>query len=256
MSSRTTIEKLQESWEYFAQTDPLWAVLTDPDKKGNKWNYEDFFKRGQDEIRQVLTYLREKDMPPVYGAVLDFGCGVGRLTQALADYFQSAIGVDIAPTMISRAKEFNRHGKACEFIVNTNADLSIFQNNYFDFIYCNIVLQHMAPTLALSYLSEFIRVLKPSGIAIFQIPSGNQVLSKQSFVKKTIKRILPEKFIRIYRKLQGHLEVDMEMNCIDQADVIKFVEENGGRIMDVVQDSYAGPNYVSYRYCMMRRNSA
>jgi SAM-dependent methyltransferase len=102
---------------------------------------------------------------------LDFGCGVGRLTQALCKYFQHCIGVDIAPSMIELARKFNRYGDRCEYRENPFDDLHEFDNDQFDFIYSNIVLQHMEPRYSERYVQEFVRVLSPEGLAVFQIPA-------------------------------------------------------------------------------------
>ena len=40
-----SIEYLSKNWEELAREDPLWAVLTDPAKKGGQWDPEEFMKR-------------------------------------------------------------------------------------------------------------------------------------------------------------------------------------------------------------------
>ena len=54
---------------------------------------------------------------------------------------------------------------------NTADDLSIFGQNVFDFVYTDIVLQHLEPALILRYLTDFFRILSPGGVLIFQLPS-------------------------------------------------------------------------------------
>jgi SAM-dependent methyltransferase len=104
------------------------------------------------------------------GAALDFGCGVGRLTQALCRHFERAVGVDIAPSMIRLANQFNRFGDRCRYCLNEANDLRLFADDSFDFIYSNLVLQHMQPDYSKNYIKEFVRVLAPGGIAFFQLP--------------------------------------------------------------------------------------
>ncbi|WP_373288585.1 class I SAM-dependent methyltransferase [Brucella endophytica] len=56
---------------------------------------------------------------------LDFGCGVGRVTQALATKFHKAIGIDISPTMIAKAENY-REKNGCgnaDFILTSSSDL-------------------------------------------------------------------------------------------------------------------------------------
>lgn len=164
------LDQLKKNWERFAQSDPLWAILTVPDKRGGRWDTAEFFRSGEIEISCVLQAARDNGFEVRPGAALDFGCGVGRLTQALCSHFDRSYGVDIAPTMIAEASRYNRHRERCTYVHNERSDLQVFANNFFDFIYSNIVLQHMRPEYSHAYLREFLRVLAPGGLLVFQLP--------------------------------------------------------------------------------------
>lgn len=56
--------------------------------------------------------------------------------------------------------------------LNTSAGLDAFADETFDFIYTAHVLQHMEPRFARGYVREFVRVLRPGGVLVFQIPVG------------------------------------------------------------------------------------
>lgn len=43
--------------------------------------------------------------------LLEIGCGVGRMSAALADRFGRVIGIDVAPTLIAEAKQRNEHDR-------------------------------------------------------------------------------------------------------------------------------------------------
>src|SRR5690606_11991514 len=103
------------------------------------------------------------------GKALDFGCGVGRLTQALGKHFDKAIGVDIAASMIKQAKELNKL-KNVSFKHVTSGDLSDFKDSSVDFIYTDIVLQHMSNEYTKQYLEDMKRILKSKGVLVFQLP--------------------------------------------------------------------------------------
>ena len=104
----TSLLELQKNWEGFAQTNPLWSICTDSEKRDQQWDIKEFFETGKSEVEKVLEHLRllgvtlDKTAP-----ALDFGCGVGRLTRALAGHFPECWGVDISPTMIRLAEDFN-----------------------------------------------------------------------------------------------------------------------------------------------------
>lgn len=178
----------RDFWERHAQHDPLWAILSDPSKKGRKWDLPEFFETGAREISIVLYRLAEFDVAVDRGSALDFGCGVGRLTQALAGHFSQAVGVDISPTMIQLAEKLNRHPDRVRYVSNAREDLSIFDNDAFDFVYSDIVLQHVEPTATRRYLAEFLRVLKKGGVLVFQLPSHPRPVGEQG----TAARPMPE----------------------------------------------------------------
>lgn len=165
------LKELQKNWDEFGRQDPLWSILTNPTKKGNKWKLDDFFNTGQVEIESIIKYIESLGIPYSQKRALDFGCGVGRLTQALCQHFNECYGVDIAPSMIELAKQYNCQGNKCKYYLNEQENLSLFENNFFDFIYSKIVLQHMKPEYSKNYIRELVRVLAPGGLLVFQIPS-------------------------------------------------------------------------------------
>jgi SAM-dependent methyltransferase len=164
------LEQLQKNWDELGKIDPLWAILTIPDRKGGKWNTEEFFASGQREIATLMGIAQALGYPMHRETALDFGCGVGRLTQALSSWFKRCSGVDIAPSMIELARRYNAHGSNCEYLLNAQGDLRIFADSSFDLVYSSIVLQHVEPRYSTLYIREFVRVLRPGGLVVFQLP--------------------------------------------------------------------------------------
>ena len=78
------LKELQKNWDTFGKIDPLWAIITWPDKKGNRWDLEEFFSLGREEIAMIMTHIASLGLSLQHRKALDFGCGVGRVTQALA----------------------------------------------------------------------------------------------------------------------------------------------------------------------------
>ena len=171
----STFSELKNSWQSLGVDDPLWAILNDPKAKGGRWSVEEFLQTGEIEVDRVFAWLETRGPKKIrYGRALDFGCGAGRLTQALAKRFDRCSGVDIAQSMVEAAQKLDPPGN-CEFIVNERPDLSLFADGSFDFIYSSIVLQHIPPPYAVNYISEFCRLLAPGGLAAFQIPIRKHV---------------------------------------------------------------------------------
>jgi SAM-dependent methyltransferase len=129
------LARLHETWESLGQTDPLWAILSTEETRGNHWDLATFFQTGEDEVERLFYLLKGLDISFSRGRALDFGCGVGRVTQALATRFDSVDGVDIAASMIRRASEYNRHQDRCTYHVNASSDLRLFKTSTFDVVY-------------------------------------------------------------------------------------------------------------------------
>lgn len=165
------LEEVEKNWNEFGKRDPLWAILTDENRKNGKWDVNEFFALGDREIGSVMSYVNSLNFPYRKGRALDFGCGVGRLTQALCKHFEEAHGVDIAASMVEQARGYNRFGARCHYHLNKATDLKLFENDTFDFLYSNIVLQHNRPENSRKFIREFLRVLAPGGLVVFQIPS-------------------------------------------------------------------------------------
>src|SRR5215207_2387368 len=119
---------LRQHWDEYGRRDPLWAVLTAPDKQGNRWTVDEFLQTGRDEIAQLMAYLTSLGVTAKRRRALDFGCGAGRLTYALADWFESVVGLDIAPSMIEVARKLHAGVPGVDFRVNTTNRLGSVQS--------------------------------------------------------------------------------------------------------------------------------
>jgi SAM-dependent methyltransferase len=168
-----SLARHKRDWEELASHDALWAVLTDPSRRAGGWEVAEFLRTGELEVDELLRRASELGLPARFGRALDFGCGAGRLTRALAGRFRECVGVDISEAMIEEARRLNADCEGCTFVVNETADLRRFSDAGFDLVYSTLVLQHL-PTRALvaGYAAEFVRLLAPGGAAVFQLPSS------------------------------------------------------------------------------------
>jgi SAM-dependent methyltransferase len=165
------LDRARRQWTALGADDPLWAVLSHRGRSGGRWDVEEFLHSGTLEIDAVLQRLRSLDIAPDHGTALDFGCGAGRLTQALGAALGSAIGVDVSEPMLEQARSLNRQGDRCRFVLNTEPDLRAIEDGSVDLVYCCRVLQHMAPALARSYVAEFFRIVRAGAPVVFQVPT-------------------------------------------------------------------------------------
>lgn len=171
MSGADSNRGLEALWDDHARFDPLWAVLAYDKKRGRAWDLRDFMRQGEREIALAIHRCRQLDLTISFDGALDFGCGVGRLTQALARRFQRAVGVDISAEMIRLANAVNRYPGRAEYVHVTSNGLARLPSGGFDFVYSSIVLQHVPRDLTLGYLDQFLDRLHSGGILVFQLPS-------------------------------------------------------------------------------------
>lgn len=256
------LRRLQSHWHRLGQSDPMWAILTEPGTRGGQWDEARFFQTGEAEIRDRFRDLERRGIRPEPGQALDFGCGIGRLTQALAGRFRHVTGVDIAPSMIERAMALNRHPAACAYLVNDADHLGVFETASFDFIYSNITLQHMEPGYALGYLTEFVRILKPGGILVFQMPDRESDTDSRALVptlRRWWKSLLGERGFRradnLWQTLLAGFRPRMEMYGARPEDLSRHLRSAGARMLDVWPNDHAGGRWVSYWYAATREAS-
>jgi SAM-dependent methyltransferase len=163
------LSRHKQEWEELASVDPLWAILTSSDRLGGGWELAEFFETGEAEISEMLKVADDLGEPVRRVRALDFGCGVGRLSRPLAERFRECVGLDISEGMLTLARELNEDRPNCRFLVNTAPDLEQLETDSFDLVYSSLVLQHM-PSVEMveAYVSEFLRILRPGGLAVFQ----------------------------------------------------------------------------------------
>lgn len=245
------LERLQANWDQLGTEDPFWAILSDPRMKGNRWDVGEFFQTGQRQVDAWMKQVGVHAESPRREKALDFGCGAGRLTQALCDHFDSVCGVDIAPSMIDLAQRCNRHGDRCEYVLNGRPDLSLFDSASFDFICSHIVLQHIEPQFAETYLREFIRLLRPGGFLVFKLPARPSKTLKGALMRiLSLRRAQP--ILNVYRRVRDGTSAVAEMYGIDEARVVKILTDCGATVHAVESNQKAGKTWTSYQYLASR----
>ncbi len=233
---------LKQSWETLARTDAMWAVLSDDEKKGGRWNPAEFFETGRKDVHNILERLDHWKIPVHRGRALDFGCGLGRLTNALASHFKSADGVDISSEMISRATELHRASTNLRFIHNPHRDLSQLADNSYDFLVSLITLQHMPERISLGYLREFPRILSSGGVAYFQVSSFPDAANPAGRAKLQRDRDLTTPLYRAVRKMVAPRPPRMESHYCRLSRICSLLEQANTRIIAVLPDeAFVGP---------------
>src|SRR5262249_8828495 len=135
-----TLRQMRDDWDTRARKNALYYV-----HNGTKrWTDDEFFASGEltaaDWVSSDMNNICQGSLPGTL-RVLEIGCGVGRVTRALAKIFGEVHGVDVSGEMARLARK-NLAGVSNAFIYQNNGkDVSDFPANHFDFAFSTIVFQ-------------------------------------------------------------------------------------------------------------------
>jgi SAM-dependent methyltransferase len=246
----TELRRHRQDWDDLAALDPYWSVLTEPGKRFGGWDRQEFLRSGEIEIERLMVAAQELGVPRGRDAALDFGCGLGRLTRALARHFGLVWGVDISSRMVEQARGLHRDVPSCTFQV-TEGPLA-FPDARFDLIYSVLVLQHQ-PTRATIHamVRDLVRTLRPGGLLCFQLPS-RLPLRRRVQLRRRLYGVLRAAGFgeRLLYELWGLHPI--RMNAVAEAEVRAIVAGAGGQVLAAREDDHAGPEMASRLYFVGR----
>jgi hypothetical protein len=87
---------------------------------------DEFFARGERQIAALLTAADEFGLPRQRARALEFGCGLDRLSRALARRFTHVDAVDVSGAYVEQATRLNAGGRNCTFTRLDRGDLATF----------------------------------------------------------------------------------------------------------------------------------
>jgi SAM-dependent methyltransferase len=238
-----SLDGVRQDWTRLGADDPLWAVYVAPGTRGGKWDLEEFLGTGRREVDAALAEARALGLRAGGGRALDFGCGVGRLSNALAAHVDEVVAVDIADTMLTEARRLDRSGGKIRFVLNTTPDLGFLADGSVDLVYSSLVLQHLPPGYARRYLAEFARVLAPGGTAVVQTVTG-----RTRSPKGLAAALLPwpaQSWLQ--RRLLGY-PAGMRMRAVPAREVEAAFQGTGVRVVAAVDDPSYGGHWRCVRF--------
>lgn len=247
----TNFNQHVDTWETLGKDDPLWAVVSLNDKRGNRWELADFLKTGAEDVglyRNILSRLQGQ--PDRFGQILDFGCGVGRLSRAWSAYAEKVTGLDVAGSMIAKALEINRDKANVEFVHNPHTDLRQFKDGSFDLVFSHICLQHIPWEITKGYLGEFARVCRRGGLVAFQLPARELVRSRAAVVRQRLVNALPFGLNRTYRKWRHGSATVFDVHYTPVTTVMQTVKSFGLVERLLAYDQSAGTNTEGFIYIL------
>jgi ubiquinone/menaquinone biosynthesis C-methylase UbiE len=95
--------------------------------------------------------------------ILEIGCGIGRVGQALAPICKEWIGCDVSPRMLEHTRQRLAGIENVRLVEISGFDLAPIPNASVDLVYCTVVFMHLDEWDRYKYVLEAGRVLKPGG---------------------------------------------------------------------------------------------
>ncbi len=242
-------DRQRRQWERLGEHDPYWGVLSHPDKANGRWKEDEFYATGEREVEFVVAHAEHLFPDLQHGTALDFGCGVGRLSRALAGHFESVRAVDISAPMLAKARENLRDRPNVEFIHNTSADLHVIADNSIDFIYSNLVLQHIPKSEQHRFVQEFLRILQPGGVAVFRTCTG----SRLNTLRGIIHRLVPAPIINLGIRLVHGKNHVMEIHTYPHEEMLALLQKANAEVVQVQPQIGDGAAFHSCTYWLQKQ---
>jgi SAM-dependent methyltransferase len=163
---------MKDFWDQRAREDAFYFVdntlrYGDPDEAR-------FWSSGEEVLEYMLDALDVQLRPEDH--VVEIGCGLGRMTRALATRCAGVQAIDVSPEMIARARDLNPQLDNVDWIVGDGRSLKPIPDGSADAAHSHVVFQHIPdPEITLGYVREMGRVLRPGGFAFFGISTKPEI---------------------------------------------------------------------------------
>ena len=101
--------------------------------------------------------------------LVEIGCGIGRLTRALAPHMEDTLGLDVSAGMIAEARRRSEGVARLRYAVGSGRDLGGVPDGGTDLVLVADVMPYLVEAhLAESHVAEAARILRPGGaLAVF-----------------------------------------------------------------------------------------
>jgi SAM-dependent methyltransferase len=167
-----------DTWKKFGKEDPYYGVLSDQKYKSNiitSDSITEFFATGETYVSETLARINKLYNTDLSNAaILDFGCGVGRLAIPFSFVTnKKTVGIDVSPEILEKAKThaIEMQAENVEFLLSEGKILP--DTGKFDFINSYIVLQHIETKVGIGIIQQLLDKLEIGGIIQIQATYGN-----------------------------------------------------------------------------------
>lgn len=222
----------ETTWTRLGEQEPHWSVISAERFRQNELaeHREEFYASGQGDVDTFLAFLARNEVDPMpFQRVLEYGCGVGRVTRFLAERFPEVLACDISPSHLKQASLYmhdcGRTNVKCVRIQNI-ADIAGPAD--VDAVFCVIVLQHNPPPTMVAILERLLARLRAGGVAYFQVPThaADYAFRLDDYMAHGLG--------------SGHIE----MHYLPQRRIFQIARDCGCDVLEVREDDWVGRRHV------------
>jgi len=219
---------IKKVWEELGRTEPHWSVLSSEAFRSSnvEKNLGPFYDSGKIAADKLMMTLRRNNIDhESIGSVMEYGCGLGRVTSHLADNFPTVEAYDISCSHLDAARNYLDSRNIRNVHLHHVVDLASLDNlPSVDLVYSIIVLQHNPPPVIEFTTNALLACLAQGGVAYFQVPTYR---AGYAF---TVSEYLQ-------REGQGN---DIEMHVLPQSRIFEIIRRHGAKVLEVIEDDLAG----------------
>ena len=158
--------QMGEFWDARAREDAMYFV--DDRMRYGAADQETFWAGGHEAVELILGELGVSLSG--HETVVEIGCGIGRITRALATRAARVLALDVSEQMLARAREHNPDLATVSWLLGSGSDLTGIADGEADACFSHVVFQHIPdPAITLGYVREMGRVLTPGGWSAFGV---------------------------------------------------------------------------------------
>lgn len=159
-------------------------------KKGAAWLSEvDHEELGRRDAEYILRMAMKYGV--AFDVFLDYGCGYGRVAKYVAPHVKKLICADVSSIYLERARCYLRTHPNVKYIKVNGKDIKMIEDHTIDLVYSIGVFVHINKEDAYSLSKEIVRILKPEGIFIVDLPKpGSKWPSFEEYSQEEILKFL------------------------------------------------------------------
>ena len=176
---------MQDFWDARADEDAFFFVDNRLDYRSP--DLERFWAGGHEALAMIEESLGVELVEDA--KAVDIGCGVGRITRALAERGATVRGIDVSAAMLERARGLNPGLDGVEWLHGDGESLAGIGDESADVCISLVVFHHIPdPRITLGYVGEIGRVLRPGGWAAIGVSDQPELHRPLSPTRRALTR--------------------------------------------------------------------